>query len=716
MRHLFFFLFLFLPFNIFGGIDDYLPVDPGPTSTHFGDTGLLEMPTARLMPEGSLKLGLNSFYPYEVTSFSATPFDWFEAVFRYTEVKNQLYGPFNYSGNQTLKDKGFDIKFKLLNETDIFPSVAVGLRDLAGTGLFSSEYIVASKRFGDLDVSLGLAWGALGREGNIKNPLVDVHDSFIERSSTTRSELGGGFNIKDWFSGEQAAVFWGAEYHLKRYGVRLKLEYDTSKQQEASKLNGSLQDIDVSSKYNYGLVYALNKWGEVSIGKVRGNEFQFSFHMKVNFLKSGLVPKDRIPPSKNYSKEERLDIARNKRSFYKALSSDLDGQNLYMQGATVSKDKVEISINQNTHRSYVRATGRAARLVSNIAPPRIETIVVSHLNPNNTEISRISLNRKEFDKALIGKSSPEELLYSSKFSSPSPKKFHFEKAEFKPLVKLPDITWKMGPALKSQIGGPEAFFLGQAWWKIDTTVLIRRGLTLSTSIGLDIYNNFDEFNNPSDSSLPHVRSDIQSYLKEGANNIGRLKLDYIWSPYKELYARIDIGLMEEMFGGFGGEILYKPFGKDTAVGLVVHRVRQREYKQLFGFRDYETTTGHFEFFHTFNSDVQFQALMGKYLAGDKGITIDLSRRFITGFRLGIFATKTNVSSEEFGEGSFDKGFYFQIPTDLFLSNYRAGNISFGLHPLTKDGGALMFHHNALWGLLGNSDKTGILRDWDHIID
>ena len=89
---------------------------------------------------------------------------------------------------------------------------------------------------------------------------------------------------------------------------------------------------------------------------------------------------------------------------------------------------------------------------------------------------------------------------------------------------------------------------------------------------------------------------------------------------------------------------------------------------------------------------------------------------MTGFRLGIFATKTNVSAEEFGEGSFDKGFYFQIPTDLFLSNYQTGNISFGLHPLTKDGGALLFNHNALWGLLGNADRTGLLRDWSDIID
>ena len=713
MRAKFLFSLLFLPFCSFSAIDDYLPVDPGPSATNLGVSGLLEMPSARFMKPGTLKFGINSFYPYEVTSFSATPFSWMEAVFRYTEVKNQRYGPAAFSGNQTLKDKGFDVKFKLLNESRYLPSVAFGLSDLAGTGLFASEYIVASKRFGNLDATLGVAWGALGRDGNISNPFKGLHDTFSTRGATAKGELGGGFNVKDWFSGEQAALYGGLEYHLHRYGMRLKLEYDTSNQDIGSR-GSPVSDIEVSSRFNYGMVYAINKWGELSFGKVRGNEYQFAFHIKANFNDSGLVPKRDHPFVKTYSAKEKIKFANNKRAFYREVTNTLNQNELYPQATTQTNDTVEVSINQNKYRNYVRATGRTARIISSISPSRIETIIVSHMNPNSAEIARVSINRKEFDKAVKGKSSPQEVLRSAKLSSPEPQ--HFKIGEFKPKVDLPAINWKMGPALKSHIGGPEAFFLGQAWWKIDAVVMFARGLTLNSSFGLDLYNNFNKLNNPSYSDLPHVRSDIQSYLREGENNIARLKLDYIWRPYKDFYARLDVGLIEEMFGGIGGEILYKPFNKDTAVGIVLHRVRQRGFDQLFSFRDYETTTGHFEIFHSMENDIDIQFLAGKYLAGDKGITLDVSRRFMTGFRLGIFATKTNVSSEEFGEGSFDKGFYFQIPTDLFLPNYQTGNISFGLHPLTKDGGALLYNHNALWGLLGNADRTGLLRDWSDIID
>ena len=257
--------------------------------------------------------------------------------------------------------------------------------------------------------------------------------------------------------------------------------------------------------------------------------------------------------------------------------------------------------------------------------------------------------------------------------------------------------------------------MGQLWWKTDINFKFARNVSLYTSIGLDIYNNFNNFRNASNSSLPHVRSDIQSYLAEGKNNIQRFKLEYMASPMKDLFLRADLGMMEEMFGGVGGEILYRPFTKKYALGLTLHKVRQRDYDQKFSFRDYETTTGHLGLYYDFPSKISGQLLIGKYLAGDKGATLDLSKRFESGFALGIFATKTNLSAEEFGEGSFDKGFYFSIPTQLFYTDYRSGVISFGLHPLTKDGGALLYQHNSLFSILGNSNKSSIDEDWSDVL-
>ena len=66
--------------------------------------------------------------------------------------------------------------------------------------------------------------------------------------------------------------------------------------------------------------------------------------------------------------------------------------------------------------------------------------------------------------------------------------------------------------------------------------------------------------------------------------------------------------------------------------------------------------------------------------------------------------------------SFDKGFYFSVPTEMFYTKYRTGDLSFGLHPLTKDGAATLFNHNALFGLLGDTEFSSIKRDWRDILD
>ena len=88
------------------------------------------------MNEGSMKIGYSSSYPYEYTYISATPFEWLETSYKYTEIKNKLYGPSGYSGNQTLKDKGFDIKLRLLKESYYMPEISLGWNDLAGTAKF----------------------------------------------------------------------------------------------------------------------------------------------------------------------------------------------------------------------------------------------------------------------------------------------------------------------------------------------------------------------------------------------------------------------------------------------------------------------------------------------------------------------------------------------------------------------------------------------------
>ena len=98
---------------LLANLEDYYPVKTKFSASNYGNTGIMEMPNANFMQEGSLRFNFSSSFPNEYTSVTASPFPWLEATYRYVEIKNKLYGPRSYSGNQSWKDKGFDLKFGL---------------------------------------------------------------------------------------------------------------------------------------------------------------------------------------------------------------------------------------------------------------------------------------------------------------------------------------------------------------------------------------------------------------------------------------------------------------------------------------------------------------------------------------------------------------------------------------------------------------------------
>ena len=89
---------------------------------------------------------------------------------------------------------------------------------------------------------------------------------------------------------------------------------------------------------------------------------------------------------------------------------------------------------------------------------------------------------------------------------------------------------------------------------------------------------------------------------------------------------------------------------------------------------------------------------GKYLAKDVGSTLEVRRTFNNGWMVGLWATMTNVSSEDFGEGSFDKGMFFKIPLDGLLGSGSRKVYSTLLRPIQRDGGQRLenFSGNIWW--------------------
>ena len=639
---------------------------------------------------------------------SVSPFDWLEASYFY-------YRPSDLIWNNTrglYLDKGFNAKFKYKPKNNNLPHFAIGLDDFAGTGYFTKEYIVATKELRDIKISLGMGWGKLVGSNNFKNPLSFLSDSLdIRPGFSDNLGLGGNPSYDKWFRGN-AAMFGGVEYFFPKVkGLSMKVEYDPYDYFNFSAQNKSDAIYELRKKdsnINIGFSYPFNKFLTIDASFIKGNTFNFSFTIGTTF-NDNLSKKQQFNPS--------LDIKENKEhskiAFYESILLNLNNNNLFLQTASLKENQLDVSISTSQHRNAIRSSSYAASIVQKVAEKHemdVNQINISHINAG------IELNNIKYIANHINNDNlPIELLLRNT-ALESGDSMGFKKDEFKPNIDFPVIFSSISPALVTHIGNPEKFYFGGINLQHISEIQFSRNLLLSTELNARVYGDFENTISGPASIMEHVRTDLVEYLKEDDIVISRMQLDYVWSPRKDTYAKLSGGIYETMFAGYGIETLYKPFDKDYSLGFEIFHVKQRSFDQRFSFKDYSTVTGHFNFGYSLPLGIESNISYGRYLAKDDGFTFDLGRRTKSGFKAGIYFTRTNVSAETFGEGSFDKGFYFQIPMDLFSTGYSGNYSTFKLSPLTRDGGAKLIHDKDLKGLIYNSTYRELRQQWRGLLN
>ena len=123
-------------------------------------------------------------------------------------------------------------------------------------------------------------------------------------TETRQLVKGVAFNSKTWFSGEEISIYSGVEYYLQRYGLILKVEYDTSNPD----LGYSGPKLPVESRFNVGISRPVNSNLDLGLSFERGNQLRFSFAIKSDYGKRPLVQK-RDPPKNiiKLNKDQRVD-------------------------------------------------------------------------------------------------------------------------------------------------------------------------------------------------------------------------------------------------------------------------------------------------------------------------------------------------------------------------------------------------------------------------
>ena len=714
---------LILPSFVFADLDDYIyPNNDIYSFSNYSTLGLIQNPNARFYDAGTISFSWSNMDPYLRGSIVAYPFDWFEAAYHYTDINNALYSfSTDFSGDQTYKDKGFDFKFRVLRESKIYPQIAFGIRDFAGTGVFAAEYIAASKKINNLDITLGLGWGSLSNN-QVSNPFNLISDHFEYRKSELTDTQGGEPNFKRFFTG-QPGIFGGVEIIIPSdTGIRAKIEYDGTDYSKEGFPDGqesfkyAFEPVRRSqSKWNFGLVYPVNRSLHFKASFVKGNTLSLGFSLS-GFLGPKdpvIIKNDPMPDVKNIAEVKFL-TTDNDLFLYRAALIELADRGFYLRNANREDSKLAITYAQSNHTSYPRVIGRVATVLDQISPEYINEFEIINMNAG-MPMHSATVKRKDFIKYK------KDNLYSVAKRSielSDVRTVKGEKFSYNPDGSFPNTFWRIAPNIRSQIGGPDGFFFGDMSLSYQSETKFTPNIALNVQANIGITDNFDNLKLDSDSVLPHVRTDIVQYLKQSKKyNIQSLHLNIFNKPFKDIYTKFSIGLLESMFGGVGGEVLYRPFGSNFGLGAELWAVKQREYNMLFKFRDYETVTGHINWHYKEpRTQIIFTVRGGRFLAEDSGFNFDFARRFPSGVTIGAFFSRTDISKAEFGEGSFDKGFYFNIPVEAFFSNYRRGYTGFGLRPLTRDGAAFLIHSHHLWGVTEQAQAVNITRDWDDLYD
>ncbi|MEL7093544.1 MAG: YjbH domain-containing protein [Pseudomonadota bacterium] len=682
------------------------------TLSFYGVPGIIDLPSGEALPDGTLALSVSHFGGQTRSSATFQFSPRISGTFRYIGIQD-----WNSGGFETYRDRSFDARFLLLREGRRLPAVSVGLQDFAGTGIYAAEYVVATKNFdrpfllpGNFKVSAGLGWGRLAGLGAIGAPLGGNRPSFNE------GDTGGEVSYDQWFRGD-AAPFWGVEW---QYNDKLgfKLEYSS----DAYRPETSRGVFDRKSRLNFGAEYQWTRFVRVGGYYMYGSELGVNFQITANpkepprpFTIAGPLPVI-VRPSRDAAPETYgTDWAAARSQVAQSLGGIAD-EGLRNDGVRLerltflSATRVEARVTSLNYTNNAIAVGRTARRLAGTVPASVETfdiiVMAGDLPATRVTLSRADLEQLEFQPGAA------DLLLSRSTVEDAPAGRPAD-GGFVPDERFPRFSWTIGPYLR-----PSFFDVNQpvrADFGISASAEFRPGpgWLIAGDLRHRLVGNIED-SLTSPSALPPVRTNGVLYAQQGETAIEELFVSKQWKAGRNVYARVTAGYLEQMFGGVSAEVLWQPADSRFALGLEANYVAQRDFDGGFGFQDYTVATGHLSAYYDFGRGYFGQIDVGRYLAGDVGATFSVDRTFRNGWSLGGFFTLTDVSAEDFGEGSFDKGIRVTIPTQWLTGQPQKRSQTITITPVQRDGGARLRVPGRLYDQLRDADARAIRESWGRV--
>lgn len=383
-----------------------------------------------------------------------------------------------------------------------------------------------------------------------------------------------------------------------------------------------------------------------------------------------------------------------------------EDQGLHLERLVLDARRATIRVRNTRYNHEAQALGRVLRAMSAALPPSVEVFevifTVEGLDTTRVRLARSDLELLEFDpggaELLLAVAEIEDARTTA------------DPVGLEVQVPRPRFTWGIGPYLDASVFDPDNPLLFNVGVEFAAEMRLGGGFVAEGALRVPLFGNLEDsviVNAPPPNPPPVVRSDGALYRAANTAYIDHLTLAHYGRPAENLYSRVTFGYLEQMFAGVSAEILWQPANARLGLGLEVNHVWARAYEGDFGLRDYSVTSGHVSAYYRLNDDFDLQVDAGRYLAGDWGATIALDRTFNNGWRVGAFATLTDVPFDSFGEGSFDKGIELEIPLAWFTGSSNTTLGASSIRPVQRDGGARLNVEGRLHDLVIDYSRPGL---------
>ncbi len=684
-----------------------------PTVNLSGQTGLIDMPSGEQEPDGFLTLDHSRFGPIARNSlrFQITPR--LSGTFRYVAIhdwkKNFVCSPcIGADLFPIYYDRNFDISYQILTEGSYLPAVTIGLQDFVGTGLSAAEYIAATKTFDDrLKVTAGIGFGRLGS----LNPL----GSLGKRPPITIG-FGGNLNVKQWFHGNYAA-FGGVEYQATDR-LTLKAEYSSDIYSEEA---GRHKTFQRRSPFNFGVEYQVNPSLRLGGYYMYGSELGFNLTFYVNPAQrpsggiGGPGPEPvKVRPSQKSDPASWstgwTEVANAQDILFGSLKANLEGTGIVVESLGLTATTAQVSFRNASYDATAQAVGRVARAMSQAMPSSVETFEIVPMD-HGLRASKVVINRSDLERLEFAPDAGNALRARAQIvESGAPLPGTKRNPEL-----YPKLTWSLLPFDRTFLFSPANPLQFGVGLRLAGTYELAPGLILSGSLTKLVLSDIKRGGH-SVSKLQPVRRDASIYVTSPGVQVETLTGAWYSRLAPNVFGRVTAGYLEQMFGGVSAEVMWRPVNSHLAVGAEVNYVAQRDTDGGLGFGEYNyhVMTGHISGYYDLPRGYFVQVDVGRYLAGDVGATLSVIREFTNGWRVGAFATKTNVSAKDFGEGSFDKGIFLQIPINWLSGRPTRQNRVFVIRPIGRDGGARLNVDGRLYDVLRSYDETRLNDQWGRV--